>query len=135
MMRLLFFIAAPALAVAMLQQPSSVTVLCSTALRGAMTELAPEFERATHQTLAVQHATATALRQRIDKCDALDLAILTPELMAELVASGKIANGTRTALAQTPMAIVILAGARKPDVRTVDALKATLMNAKSLVYA
>jgi len=51
------------------------------------------------------------------------------------VQEGKIAPGTRTAIARSGMAIAVHAGAAKPDIGTVDALKRALLAAKSIAYA
>jgi len=47
----------------------------------------------------------------------------------------KFASGSITNVAGTPVALAIRAGASKPDVSNADALKRTLLAAKSIVYA
>ena len=55
--------------------------------------------------------------------------------MDELDKQQKFASGSVTNVAGTPVALAIRAGAPKPDISTVDALKRTLLAAKSIVYA
>ena len=52
-----------------------------------------------------------------------------------MIEQGKIAGDTRTVLARAGMAIMIRAGASRPDIRTTDALKRTLLASKSIAYA
>jgi molybdate transport system substrate-binding protein len=47
----------------------------------------------------------------------------------------KFAPGSITNVVGTPVALAVRAGAPKPDISTVDALKRTLLAAKSIVYA
>jgi molybdate transport system substrate-binding protein len=75
------------------------------------------------------------LRQRIEKGEPFDLAVLTPDLIDGLIAGGKIVAETRTAIARAPMALAIRSGGLKPDVTTIVALKATLLAAPSIAYA
>jgi molybdate transport system substrate-binding protein len=64
-----------------------------------------------------------------------DVIILSRPVMDELDKQQKFASGTITNVASTPVALAIRAGAPKPDISTVDALKRTLLAAKSIVYA
>jgi molybdate transport system substrate-binding protein len=56
-------------------------------------------------------------------------------LIDDLIKQGKIAGDTRTTLARSGMALAIRAGAPRPDIRTTDALKRTLLASKSIAYA
>ena len=55
--------------------------------------------------------------------------------MDDLDKQQKFAPGSVTNIASTPIAVAIRAGAPKPDISTADALKRTLLAAKSIVYA
>jgi molybdate transport system substrate-binding protein len=61
---------------------------------------------------------------------AADVVILSREGLAGLIAAGRIAAGTDVNLARTPIGVAVRAGAPKPDVSTVEALKQVLLNAK-----
>ena len=114
---------------------ADVKVLCSTALKAVMEELAPQFEKASKSKLIVTYGTSAGLKGQIDGGEAFDLAVLTPGPMDALIKAGKIAADTRTSIARTGMAIGIKKGAHKPDIKTTDALKHALMDAKSIAYA
>jgi molybdate transport system substrate-binding protein len=101
------------------------------ALRGALTELAPQLERATGHRVAMDFASANPLKRRIDAGEAFDL-VIAPALLEDLVKQGKVAADTRTAFARTGLGIGVAKGAPKPDVSSVDAFKRTLLNAKSI---
>ena len=124
-----------ALAQASAAQTAEIKVLCSTGLKAVMEELVPQFERTTKHKVVVEYGVSAALKERIERGEPFDLVVLTPTLIDDLIKQGKIAAGTRTSLARTGMAIAIRAGARRPDISTSDALKRTLVDAKSIAYA
>jgi molybdate transport system substrate-binding protein len=113
----------------------AVTVLCSNGLRAVLEEVAPEFERTTGHLLAIRYSVSSELKKRIDAGERFDVAILTPALVDALIAGGALAADTRTAVARSGMAVSVRRGASKPDLHTVDALKATLLAAKSIAFA
>jgi molybdate transport system substrate-binding protein len=112
-----------------------VKVLCSTALRTVMQELVPQFERATGNKVVVEYGVSAAIQRRIEAGEAVDAIFLTVKQLDALVQEGKIASSTRTPIARSGMAIAIHAGAARPDIKTIDALKRTLLAAKSIAYA
>ena len=124
----------------MLAQPglaraAEIKVLCSNGIKAVMEELVPQFERATRHTIAIRYGLSAALKREIEAGEPLDIAVLTPPLIDDLAKQGKIAGDTRATLARSGMALAIRAGAAKPDIRTTDALKRTLLASKSLAYA
>jgi molybdate transport system substrate-binding protein len=56
-------------------------------------------------------------------------------MMEDLLKQGKLAPGSLADVGGTPVAIAIRTGAPKPDIGTVEALKHTLIAAKSISYA
>jgi molybdate transport system substrate-binding protein len=116
-------------------QTGDIQVLSSNGFQAVMEELRPQFERATHHKVVVRYGLAAKLKQQIEGGEAVDLAILTPAAIDDLIKSGKIAIDSRTMLARSGLGIAIRAGAPKPDITTVDAFKRSLLAAKSIAYA
>jgi molybdate transport system substrate-binding protein len=113
----------------------TLTVLCSNGIKAAVEELAPRFERESHTKIAITYDLAANLKRRIEGGAAFDVAILTPAAIDDLIKQGKIAANGRTMIARSDLAVEMRAGARKPDLSTVDAFKNTLLNAKTIAYA
>src|SRR6185295_18897493 len=88
-------------------QTTEIKVLSSTALKGVLDELAPQFERTTKHKVAVQYGTAASLKRRIESGEPFDLAVLTPAVMDDVIAQGKVAAATRTPIARSGMAMGI----------------------------
>jgi molybdate transport system substrate-binding protein len=116
-------------------EPVEIKVLASVALTSALDELAPQFERATGNKLTLGYSLIADLKKRILAGEAADLIILSRPAMDDLQKADKIASGSIADIVGTPVAVAVKAGAPKPDISSVDALKRSLLAAKSIVYA
>lgn len=114
---------------------ADITVLCSNGFRAVMQDLVPQFERATAHSVTVRYGLSAAIARQIEAGEAFDLAVLTPALIDDLIAKGTLARGTRVTLARSAIALAIREGSPKPDVRTTDALRRTLLASTSIAYA
>src|SRR3954467_8893831 len=90
-----------ALAHARAADPAEIKVLCSTALRTVMQELAPQFERATGNKIVVDYGVSAAIQRRVEGGEPFDAIFLTVKQLDALVQEHKIAPGTRTPIAQS----------------------------------
>jgi len=112
----------------------SLTVLSSNATKAVITELGPQFEKASGQRLSLSFANSADLKTRIEKGEAFDVAILTAPLIDELIKQGKLTAVSRADIARAGAGVAFKKGAAKPDVSTPEALKRTLIAAKSVAY-
>jgi molybdate transport system substrate-binding protein len=110
-----------------------IRVLSSVGIKAVVDELAPQFEKATGHKVTLVFGLAGALKGQIEKGDAFDVAILTPPLLDELIAKGLVS--AKASVARTGLGLMVKAGARKPDVATVDTFKRTLLAARSITLA
>jgi molybdate transport system substrate-binding protein len=113
---------------------AEVKVLTSVALKSVLDELAPAFEKATGNKVTIGYDLAAEQKKRILAGDTADVIMLTRGMMDDLQKQSKLAGGLVN-VAGTPVALAARAGAPKPDIGTVDALKKTLLAARSIVYA
>jgi molybdate transport system substrate-binding protein len=114
---------------------AEIKVFCSNGIRAVVDELVPQFERATGHRVVLIFEPSTLLKKRIDAGEAFDLTVLTPALIDMAIKDGRIVAESRTVLARSGLGLSVRAGARKPDVSTVDAFKRALVGAKSITYA
>jgi len=80
------------------------------------------------------HATQALLKSIAEGASA-DVVILTAEGIDSLVRQGKVLAATRVEMGSSGVGIAVRAGARKPDISTVDALKRALLNAQSVGHS
>jgi molybdate transport system substrate-binding protein len=114
---------------------AEVKVLTSVALTAALNELIPAFEKATGDKVTVVYGLAAEMRKRVLDGESADVIMITRPMMDDLVKQNKLAANTLVNVAGTPVAVAARAGAPKPDIATVEALKRTLLAAKSIAYA
>ena len=107
-------------------------VLSSLALKGVLEKFQGRFER-TVGPLELRFDATQALLQLVRAGKKADLLILTAEAIEELRASGAV---TRTwALGSSGVGIAVRAGAPKPDIGSVAALKSALLAARSVAHS
>jgi len=114
---------------------AEIKVLTSVALTSVLDELAPMFEKTTGKKLSIDYNLIAAQRKRILEGETADVIILSRGVMDELQKQDKILASSLVNLAGTPVSVAARAGTPKPDISTADALKQTLLNARSIVYA
>jgi len=100
----------------------------------AVEALRPQFEKVSGDTLSLDFSTTATLRDRIEKGEAFDVAILTDEAIDALITSGALEASMRAELARVGMGVAFRKGAGKPDVRTAASLKQALLSATSVAY-
>jgi molybdate transport system substrate-binding protein len=107
----------------------STARLVATVLR----EVGPQFERETGDQLKVTEIYGPQFIKRVSGGQPFDpdVVILQPRLIDELIKDRKLIAETRTNLVQTGIGVEVRAGAPKPDINSVEAIKRTLLNAKS----
>lgn len=111
---------------------AEIKVLTTGAMKEIVNSIKPEFESRTGQTLSITNDTAGALARRIAAGELFDVAIITPSVIADLVSKQKIAAGSSVVLARVGIGVMVKAGAPHPDIRTVDAFKKTLADARTV---
>jgi molybdate transport system substrate-binding protein len=113
---------------------AEIKVLTAGAFKPVVLALVPDFEKQSGHKVVVDNDTAGALKKRIEGGEAFDVAVITPAVVDDLAARGKIIGGSKVNLATVGVGVVVKEGAPKPDVSTVEAFKKMLLTAKSVAY-
>src|SRR5919108_4296456 len=115
-------------------EAAELTVLSAFGMQSVMEDLGPQFERATGHKLALTFATGGATVTRVQGGEAFDVVITLRPGIDNLVKEGKAPADNVTPLASAGISVAIRKGARKPDISSPDALKRTLLAARSISY-
>jgi molybdate transport system substrate-binding protein len=114
---------------------AEVKVLSAIAVKSALDDLSGTFERSTGNKMTVSYATAGEVIKRIQAGESADVTILPKPRVDELVQQGKILPGSAKSFASAAVGVAVRTGAPKPDISSPDALKRSLLGAKSISYA
>jgi molybdate transport system substrate-binding protein len=128
------------LTVATVRAAVEITVVTSGAFTSTYLELVPQYERTTHNKLLTEFGpsmgtTHNAIPVRLERGEAIDVVIMAVPALADLIKQGKVRADSRVDLVEAKIGMAVKAGAPRPDISTVDALKRTLLAAKSIAYS
>jgi molybdate transport system substrate-binding protein len=128
-------VAVMSLAVSTAASAADIKVFCTNGVKAVVEELIPRFERNSGDKVVLQFEPSTQLRKRIDAGEPFDLVIMTTTLVDEEIKAGKLSSDGRTFIAKSGLGVSIRAGAKKPNIATVDAFKRALLDADSITFA
>lgn len=114
---------------------AELKVMSTVALSATLDDLKPKFEGATGHKLTIVYSVIADLKKRIQDGETADVMLLSRAALEDLQTHGKVAAGSVVNVGSSSASIAVRAGAPKPDISTSDALKRTLLAAKSIVYA
>jgi molybdate transport system substrate-binding protein len=119
---------------------ADVRVMISAGFYGVYSELGPAFERASSHHLVTTRGPSMgdspeAIPARLTRGEAADVVILDGSAADELAKRDLVRADSKTELARSLIGMVVRAGAEKPDIRSVEALRSALLAAKSIVYS
>jgi molybdate transport system substrate-binding protein len=116
-----------------------ITVMTSGTFTAAYLKLLPEFERAMHHKLVTAATTVGTgvdfIPSRLQRGEPVDVVIVEDAVLDQMIKDGTVVAGSRVPLARSSIGIAVRAGAPKPDISSVDALKRTLLQASAIAYS
>jgi molybdate transport system substrate-binding protein len=113
---------------------TGLSILTSNSSLTVLDGLAPRYERATGRCYTVQADSAKTMLERIKGGETADIVILGTAVIGDLAQAGIVRPGSRRPFARAKVGVAVRAGAPKPDISTVEALKRALLNAKSIAH-
>jgi molybdate transport system substrate-binding protein len=117
-----------------------IKVVTSGGFTAAYLELVPEYESSTHIKIATEFGpsmgtTHNAIPIRLERGESIDVVIMAGSALDDLIKQGKVRPSSRVDLVKSYIGMAVKTGAPRPDISTVDALKHTLLAAKSIAYS
>jgi molybdate transport system substrate-binding protein len=128
-------IVAAALLLSGVARAAEIKVLSTQATEEAYKELAPQFEKASGHKVTTIFTGTLGVMKRLSDGESYDLLIMSRQSIDELAQAGKVVAGSRTDIAKSGVGVAVGKGKPKPDISTVDALKKSLLAAKSIGYS
>jgi molybdate transport system substrate-binding protein len=116
-------------------KPGDVRVIVTAAIRDPLNAVLKQAEAVIGKPIVAQYGSARGnLKDEILKGQDFEVAILLPDVDDDVEAAGKIAPG-RFEIARVPVALGLRGDAPNLDVGSPAAVKAAMLNAKSVKYA
>jgi molybdate transport system substrate-binding protein len=119
---------------------ADVRVMISAGFYGVYSELGPAFERTSGHRLITTRGPSMgdspeAIPTRLARGELADVVILDGGIAEELGNKGLVRADSKIQFARSLIGMVVRAGAVKPDIGSVEALRNTLLAAKSIAYS
>lgn len=117
-----------------------IKVISSGGFSAAYKQLVPLYEQASgHKVISASGASIgnapDSIPSRLARGERFDILILADAGLEALVKQGYVVPGSRVDLGRSIIGASVRKGTPKPDISTVDALRQTLLNAKSIAYS
>jgi molybdate transport system substrate-binding protein len=116
-------------------EAAEIKVLSSNAAKEAYTELFPRFEKASGHKIVITWAGTNDIKKKIAAGEVYDLIVIASPEMDAFIKDGKVVAGSKADLVKSGVGVAVKAGAPKPDFSSAEALKKTLIAAKSVGYS
>lgn len=117
---------------------AELKLLASAALKAAYLEVLPQFESASGHKVIASWSSSQVIQKRIAEGEDADVVVMADvlgrSLTDELISRGKLTAGSAV-LAKSGVGVAVRAGAPKPDIGSADAVKATILAARTVAYS
>ncbi len=114
---------------------AAVCVYSGGAPRAALKLFATDFEQTTGHKLAFTFDGVSAIRQRLASGEKADVILLPAPMIDAMDQIAALRPASRTVLARSAIGVVVRHGAPVPDVSNPEALRKTLIDARSIAYS
>jgi molybdate transport system substrate-binding protein len=114
---------------------ADINVISTQATEGAYKELVAQFEKASGHKVTTFFSGTLNVQKKLAAGEPYDLIIMAGPAIDEQIKLGKAVAGSRVDLAKSGTGLAVRKGAAKPDISSADALKKTLLTAKSIGYS
>jgi molybdate transport system substrate-binding protein len=111
---------------------SEIALLAPNPIEMTINKLVADYEAKTGTHVKVTYGTGVSTRTTVASGGALDVSLLFSPF-DEALRTGNVVRGSATVIARQRLAIAVKKGAAKPDISTRDAVRRTLLNAKSII--
>jgi molybdate transport system substrate-binding protein len=104
---------------------AEIKLFSPVAMKGVTPEVVAQFEKSSTHKVKVEYATVGALFERLQKDEGADVAIVSSRQLEDLLKQGKIVASSRADIGRVGVGLFVRAGASRPDIGSVEALKRT----------
>lgn len=114
-------------------QNKEITLIAPGGIRAAVEQLIPGFERKTGYKVKATFGSGLGTKLQVARGESFDVPIVQPPY-PDVLESGNVVVSSAKTLASVTVGIAVKKGAARPDISTAEAVKRTLLGAKSVAY-
>lgn len=115
-------------------QAAEIRLWTARAITTVLAQVGPDFERETGHRVSVVTGLPPDFARLFAANETPDLIISGPAPIDQWIKEGRIHAESRMPIARSGIGVEVRAGARKPDISSVEAFKRALLEAKSIAY-
>ena len=112
-----------------------ISGISSMATRQLLADLATGFEQQSDCKVAIESVGGVDAAKRVQAGEPFDVVVLAADAIDKLIAGGHLQAGSRVDLVHSGVAVAVRAGAPRPDIGTEDAVKQSVLAARSISYS
>ncbi|MFM9971728.1 MAG: substrate-binding domain-containing protein [Burkholderiales bacterium] len=113
---------------------SQIKIISSMATKQILLELSNKFQNTYSDQVSLESVGGVDAAKRVQAGEMFDVVVLASNVIDQLIGEGKIV-GARVDLVKSGVAVVVKAGAPRPDISSEEGLKRAVSNAKSIGYS
>src|SRR5258706_5583977 len=118
---------------------NEIRVMTSGAFTAAHLALIPQLERLTKKKIVTASTSIgtgeNSILNRLKRGEVVDIVIVADAVLRQFIEQGLVMAYGQTPVARSSIGMAVRAGATKPDLSSIDALRRTLLQAKSVAYS
>lgn len=114
---------------------AEINVLAVGATKEIYVELVPQFEKSSGHKVVTTWTGSANIKKQIAAGEIYDLVIVGGPEIDAFIQQGKVVPGSRVDLMKSGVGVGVRAGTPKPDISSSEALKKTVLAAKSIGYS
>ena len=114
---------------------AEITVFCPGAVQTIVREVAKTYEQKSGNSIKFQYGTAGAIAKRVADGERGDVVIATATGLASLAKSGQVVGASIRDLGSMGVGVAVRKGAPRPDIHDVAAFRASMLAARSIMFA
>src|SRR5262249_52924123 len=112
---------------------ADLSTLATMAAQGPLQTLEKAYK--TGQPVSVQFDTSPNISKRLAAGEMPDVLVAQSSTVDQMIKGGRAVAASRTSIGRIGVGVAMGRGARRPDISSVDALKASLLSADAVVYS
>jgi len=113
---------------------AELATLATAAAQGPIQALEKAYQQS-GQAVRVQFDTSPNITRRLAGGDAPDVLVAQASTVEQMIKEGRAIAASRTPIGRIGVGLAMARGAQRPDISSVDALKASLLRADAVVYS